>query len=64
MAQIKFRYDLDLQITLSRYHVNLAKGQLIVVNEGWNGFDLFKVGINKHVPNTDQYLVFEYKNKL
>lgn len=62
LAQIKVRYDLDLQISLSRCHMNMKGGELIVVNEGWNGFDLFKVGINKHVPSTDQYLVFEYKN--
>lgn len=60
MLQIKEKYGFDVEKNLVNGE-SIPQNHLIQVINGKN-FSLHQVGIKKHVPNTDKYMIYEYKS--
>ena len=60
MEEIKDKFDFDFKKHLKENEV-IGEKELIVV---WDSdqFSLKQVGIQKHVPNTKNYMIFEYRS--
>jgi len=60
LKEIKNHYNFDFKEHLTAGE-SIEDDHLVTVFKG-SEFDLHSVGINKHVPTTTQFMIYEYKN--